>query len=126
MAWLPFQECWSSTLDTAMVPIIQKLHHSISGPFCPDCKWLGFGSPLNSFSWYLLVWIPNQNFWSALIEKDIKHCRIHILSLVNQENVVRADPLKVRPPKLVSFLSRTIISFTFFYSKFSHKQNRLS
>ena len=68
--WL-IQKCWSSTLDTAIVTIIQEPDHSISGRFCriangwvSDPHWIvfpgtcWFGSPTRTFG---VLWLRNTS-----------------------------------------------------------------
>ena len=51
----------------------------------------------------LLVWVPHDQFGGVLMEEYVKHCRIHVLALIYQQNLVIRDLLKAWSPQLPHF-----------------------
>lgn len=51
----------------------------------------------------LLVWVPHDQSGALLVEKYVKHCGIHILALIYQQNLVFRDLLKAGSPQLPHF-----------------------
>ena len=55
--------------------------------------WVGVDCPSEHVD--LLVWVSHYHPGHALLHEDLQHGGVHILPLVQQENVVVGDPLKV-------------------------------
>ena len=65
----------------------------------------------------LLIGITNEDFGRFLLGKNVKHGRVHVLSFVDQENVMGPNTLKIWTAKLVKFwmVSQSVLLYEFWF-----------